>query len=113
MHDRRQTEPLRWGPFALDVRARELFRDGQRIRLQDKPFELLVALVERPGEVLSREELRSRLWPSDTFVALTAANTAVSKREALAIPPTLHSSSDRAATGIPVHRPIAAPASSR
>lgn len=85
MHDRRHAEPLRWGPFALDLRARELRKDGHRIRLQDKPFELLVALIERPGEVVSREELRSRLWPSDTFVAFDdGLNTAVSKlREAL------------------------------
>jgi eukaryotic-like serine/threonine-protein kinase len=85
MYDRRDAAPLRWGPFALDLRARELLRDGCRIRLQDKPFELLLALVERPGEIVSREELRLRLWPADTFVAFDdGLNTAVSKlREAL------------------------------
>ena len=78
-------EPLHVGPFELDLRARELRRDGQRIRLQDKPFELIAALVERPGDVVSREELRQRLWPADTFVAFDdSLNTAINKaREAL------------------------------
>jgi TolB-like protein/DNA-binding winged helix-turn-helix (wHTH) protein len=54
--------------FALDVGTGELSRDGARVRLQERPFQLLVALVERPGEVITREELRHRLWPDGTFV---------------------------------------------
>jgi TolB-like protein/DNA-binding winged helix-turn-helix (wHTH) protein/Tfp pilus assembly protein PilF len=54
--------------FALDVGTGELSRDGARVRLQERPFQLLVALVERPGEVVTREELRHRLWPDGTFV---------------------------------------------
>src|SRR5262245_6095240 len=86
MHDRPHANgPLRVGPFELDLRARELRKDGGRIRLQDKPFELIAALVERPGEVVTREELRQRLWPADTFVAFDdSLNTAINKaRDAL------------------------------
>jgi len=86
MHQSRQApEPLRLGPFQLDLRARELRKDGQRVPLQDKPFELLAAVVERPGEIISRDELRHRLWPADTFVVFDdGLNTAISKaRDAL------------------------------
>ena len=86
MHDRRHaSEPLRLGPFELDLRARELRKDGRRIRLQDKPFELIATLTERPGELFTRDELRRRLWPADTFVVFDdSLNTAVNKaREAL------------------------------
>jgi len=54
--------------FELDLRAGELRRNGSRIRLQEQPFQVLLSLLERPGEVISREELRSKLWPADTFV---------------------------------------------
>jgi eukaryotic-like serine/threonine-protein kinase len=86
MHQRRQPlEPLRLGPFQLDLRARELRKNGEPVRLQDKPFELLIALTEKPGEVVTREDLRHRLWPSDTFVVFDdGLNTAIRKvREAL------------------------------
>ena len=86
MHDRRHaSEPLRVGPFELDLRARELRKDGRRIRLQDKPFEVIATLTERPGELFTRDELRRRLWPADTFVVFDdSLNTAVNKaREAL------------------------------
>lgn len=86
MHQHRHaSEPLRLGPFHLDLRARELRKDGRPVRLQDKPFELLIALTERPGEVITREELRQRLWPSDTFVVFDdSLNVAIRKvRDAL------------------------------
>ena len=57
-----------FGVFAVDVDAGELLRHGTRVRLQDRPFQLLLALLERPGEVVTREELRERLWPDGTFV---------------------------------------------
>src|SRR5215469_8875091 len=77
---------LQFGPFVADFRARELLRDGKRIRLQDKPMRLLAALTVNPGEVVSREHLQKQLWPDDTFVDFeTGLNTAVRKlREALA-----------------------------
>lgn len=75
----------RFGPYEVDLVSRELRREGRSLRLQEKPFQVLTALLERPGDVVLREELRSRLWPGDTFVDFdNNLNTAVSKlREAL------------------------------
>jgi DNA-binding winged helix-turn-helix (wHTH) protein len=72
------TAPLRVGAFELDPRSREL-RDGTtRIRLQSQPFEILRALLERPGDVVTRDELRDRLWPNGTFVDFEhSLNTAI------------------------------------
>ena len=59
---------LRFGVFDVDLRAGELRKHGVRVRLQEQPFQVLAMLLERPGEVVTREELRSRLWSADTFV---------------------------------------------
>jgi TolB-like protein/DNA-binding winged helix-turn-helix (wHTH) protein len=59
---------VQFGPFKLDLKAGELHKHGRKIRLQEQPFQLLKFLVERPGEVVTREELRNRLWPNDTTV---------------------------------------------
>ena len=59
---------VRFGVFEIDPRAGELRKRGVRLRLQEQPLALLLALLERPGEVVTRAELRQRLWPSDTFV---------------------------------------------
>jgi DNA-binding winged helix-turn-helix (wHTH) protein len=64
----REGSRLAFGVFAVDVEAGELLKHGTRLRLQDRPFQLLVALLNRPGEVVTREELRERLWPDGTFV---------------------------------------------
>jgi DNA-binding winged helix-turn-helix (wHTH) protein/TolB-like protein len=79
------SERIRFGPFEADVDAGRLRRDGAQVPIQDLPFRLLAALLERPGEVLTRTELSTRLWGSDTFVdAAAGLNTAVAKlREAL------------------------------
>lgn len=71
--------------FEADLDARELRKSGFRVRLQEQPFAVLVILLERAGEVVSREELRQRLWPADIFVDFDhSLNTAVNKiREAL------------------------------
>jgi len=76
---------LRFAKFFLDLRTRELCNDDQKISLQEQPFQILVALLERPGELVTREELRARLWPSDTFVDFDQSlNKAVNRlREAL------------------------------
>jgi DNA-binding winged helix-turn-helix (wHTH) protein/tetratricopeptide (TPR) repeat protein len=58
----------RFGPFEVDVHRGHLLRLGEPIRLQGQPFQVLVALLERPGDLVTREELRQRLWPADTFV---------------------------------------------
>jgi cholera toxin transcriptional activator len=57
-----------FGGFTVDVVAGELRKHGIRVKLQERSFKLLVALVERPGEVVTREELRQRLWSAGTFV---------------------------------------------
>jgi DNA-binding winged helix-turn-helix (wHTH) protein len=59
---------LRFGTFEVDVPAGELRKNGMKVKLQEQPFQVLCVLVEHPGEVVTREELRSRLWPADTFV---------------------------------------------
>ncbi|HEY6308951.1 MAG TPA: winged helix-turn-helix domain-containing protein [Candidatus Angelobacter sp.] len=70
----------RFGHFEADVNAAELYRNGMRLRLQMQPFQVLVALLERPREVVTREELRLRLWPQDTFVDFDhGLNTAMAK----------------------------------
>jgi TolB-like protein/Flp pilus assembly protein TadD len=82
------TEPNRtiaFGPYVVDLRTGELWKKGFKIRLQDKPFQILSALLERPGELVTREELRQRLWPGSTFVDWdNGLNTALTKlRDAL------------------------------
>ena len=80
-----QTQPVRFGSFELDMRAGELRKQGIKIKLQEQPLQILAALLEHPGQVVTREELRSRLWPSDTFVDFDhSLNKAINKlREAL------------------------------
>ncbi len=76
---------LRFGVFELDLRAGELRKHGLRIRIQEQPFQVLVMLLEHPGDVVTREELQKKLWPADTFVDFDhGLNKAISKiREAL------------------------------
>jgi len=80
-----RAEILRFGVFEVDVRAGELRKQGARIKLQEQPFHVLTVLLQRPGEVVTREELRSQNWPVDTFVDFdNSLNTAINKlREAL------------------------------
>jgi TolB-like protein/DNA-binding winged helix-turn-helix (wHTH) protein/Flp pilus assembly protein TadD len=59
---------LRFGIFEVDLRAGELRKQGAKLRLQEQPFRVLAMLLERPGEIVTRDELRSRLWTADTFV---------------------------------------------
>lgn len=61
-------DPVRFGAFQLDVRTGELRKAGVRINLPDQPFQVLKALLDRPGDLVTREELRHRLWPAETFV---------------------------------------------
>ena len=70
----------RFGIFEADLAARELRKHGRRIRLQDQPFSVLALLIERAGDVVTREELRERLGTADTFVDFDhSLNTAVNK----------------------------------
>jgi DNA-binding winged helix-turn-helix (wHTH) protein/tetratricopeptide (TPR) repeat protein len=83
MPDRSQV--LRFGAFEAHPHAGELRRNGRRLKLQEQPFQVLLALIEQPGEVVSRDDLRQRLWPADTFVDFdNGLNIAVRKlRQAL------------------------------
>jgi DNA-binding winged helix-turn-helix (wHTH) protein/Tol biopolymer transport system component len=76
---------LRVGDFEVDLRCGELRRNGDKIKLQERPFQILAALIEHPGEVVTRQEIQQKLWPTDTFVDFEhGINTAVKKlREAL------------------------------
>src|SRR5215472_15247111 len=80
-----QTHLVRFGFFELDLRAGELHKNGTRMRLQDQPFQVLAMLIEHPDQIVTREELRSKLWPADTFVDFDhSLNRAINKlREAL------------------------------
>jgi len=75
----------RFGVFELDLSAGELRKSGVKLRLQGQPFQVLALLLARAGEVVTREELQQKLWPSDTFVDFDhSLNTAINKvREAL------------------------------
>jgi TolB-like protein/Tfp pilus assembly protein PilF len=71
---------VRFGSFELDVRSRELRHGGTRVRLQEQPFEILRVMLERPGDVVTRDELRQRLWPDGTFVDFEHSLNAAVKR---------------------------------
>jgi len=71
---------VRFGLFELDLRAAELRKNGVKIRLQEQSFRILAALLRKPGDVVTREELRSELWPSDTFVDFDHSLNAAVKR---------------------------------
>jgi DNA-binding winged helix-turn-helix (wHTH) protein len=59
---------VRFGNFEADLGARELRKAGMRVKLHDQPFRVLVMLLDRPGELVTRDEIRKTLWPGDTFV---------------------------------------------
>ncbi len=71
---------LCFGPFHVDIKREELFKDRSRVRIPSKVFQVLIALLEKPGEVVTRDVLRARLWPEGTFVNYDAnVNTTVNK----------------------------------
>ena len=76
---------LRFGSFTVDARAREIFKKGKKLEVQPQPTQVLVSLLENAGEVVTREELRQKIWPADTFVDFEhSLNTAIKKlRQAL------------------------------
>jgi len=71
---------IRFSTFEVNLGTGELRRQGQKVKLQEQPFQVLAALLERPGEVVTREELRSKLWPADTFVDFDHSLNAAIKR---------------------------------
>ena len=76
---------IRFGPFQVDQHRQEVSKNGVRLKLQGKVYQVLMALIEKQGEVVTRDELRVRLWPADTHVNYDAnVNTTVNKlRQAL------------------------------
>jgi TolB-like protein/Tfp pilus assembly protein PilF len=71
---------IRFGVFEVDLRSGELRKQGIRVRLQDQPFQILVLMLDKPGEVVTREEIRHRLWPDGTFVDFEHSLNAAIKR---------------------------------
>ncbi len=82
---RNDSNRARFGPYEVDLHTRELWKYGTRLKLVGQPFEILAMLLSQPGELVTRDEMRSRLWPSDTFVDFNhGLNAAVNKlRDAL------------------------------
>lgn len=76
---------VRFGTFEVDLRSGQLYKNGIRLKLQDQPFQVLALLLEHSGDVVTREELRQKLWPADTYVDFdTGLNSAIKKlRDAL------------------------------
>src|SRR5260370_23861661 len=80
-----ETRRLRFGVYGLNLSARELCKHGIRLKLRGQPFEILAVLLEKPGEIVTREVMQKRLWPADTFVDFEhSLNSAIKKlRQAL------------------------------
>jgi Tol biopolymer transport system component/DNA-binding winged helix-turn-helix (wHTH) protein len=74
------SQVVRFGVYEIDPRAGELRRNGVKIKIQEQPYQVLALLLERPGEVVTREELKRRLWPADTFVDFDHSLNAAIKR---------------------------------
>jgi TolB-like protein/DNA-binding winged helix-turn-helix (wHTH) protein len=82
---------IRFGPFEVNLDSGEVCRNGSKLHLQAQPFELLTLLLQRPGEVVTREEIRAKLWPADTFVDFDhSLGTAINK-----VRGALHDSAER------------------
>lgn len=80
MWNEHSTKVVRFGPFELDLRSGELYTQGRKVQLQEQPFRILKLLTERRGEIVTREEIRTRLWPNGTIVEFeNAVNAAIKK----------------------------------
>jgi TolB-like protein/DNA-binding winged helix-turn-helix (wHTH) protein len=76
---------VRFGAFEADLRSGELRKDGVKVKLEGQPFQVLAALLERPGQLITREELRKELWPDETFVDFEQGINAAVKRVRVAL----------------------------
>jgi len=76
---------VEFGPFRADLQTGELWANGKKIKLEGQPFQLLALLLEKPGQLVTREEFQQKLWPADTFVDFEhSINTAIKRlREVL------------------------------
>src|SRR3954449_7082297 len=80
MRNQRLTHIIRFDRFELDLRSGELLANGRKLQLQEQLFRILTLLTERPGEVITREEIRRTLWPNGTVVEFdNAVNAAIKK----------------------------------
>src|SRR5690348_16383311 len=79
------SKTYRFGLFETDVAKGTLTRNGIRVKLQDQPFRVLILLLERPGEIVTREELRQRLWPEGTYVDFDGSLNVILKKLRAAI----------------------------
>jgi len=77
-----QSRIVRFGVFEVDLRSGELRKNGYKIKLQDQPFRVLIILLRHAGDVVTREELRRELWPTDTFVDFDHSLNAAARRSA-------------------------------
>ena len=83
MEPQRRASVLRFGHYELDLHSGEVRKGGMRIRVQQQPLKLLEILLEHPGEMVTREELRTRIWPNESFGDFDqAVNVAVTKLRA-------------------------------
>src|ERR1043165_6857787 len=80
MEAARSHPTYRFGEFEFDPASGELHKDGAKVRLQEQPFQILTLLLKRPGEVVTREEVRQALWPGDTFVDFDVGLNSAIKR---------------------------------
>jgi serine/threonine protein kinase/Tol biopolymer transport system component len=85
MRARPSSNTIHFGPFQLDLKAGELSQDGRTVRLQEQPFQVLKMLLEHPGEVVTRDEIRRTLWPNDTIVEFDQSINAAVKKLRLAL----------------------------
>jgi serine/threonine protein kinase/Tol biopolymer transport system component len=85
MSEMRSSRVASFGPFRLDIKAGELYRDQSKIRLQEQPLQLLAILIDHACEVVTREEIRKRLWPNDTIVEFNDSINAAIKKLRLAL----------------------------
>src|SRR5215470_2020893 len=76
---------VRFGAFVADLRSGELRKDGIKVKLEGQPFQVLTALLERPGQLVTREELQKELWPDETFVDFEQGINAAVKRLRVAL----------------------------
>ena len=80
METAQSRQAYRFGDFEFDPASGELHKDGLKVRLQEQPFQILTLLLKRPGEVVTREEVRQALWPGDTFVDFDVGLNSAIKR---------------------------------
>ena len=80
MQETERNGTIRFGTFELNPQTGELRSKGSRVKLQDQPLQILLAVLKKPGNVVTREELRAKLWPADTFVDFDHGLNAAVKR---------------------------------